>query len=117
MTPVVSPNKSWEGCLGGCAATVVVASVLAPFLTPFADRTALTAMGLRITMPFFWSTLFAVIISFAGFLGDINMSAIKRDVGVKDGSTRLPGQGGVIDRIDSLTFTAPVFYYCLYSIL
>lgn len=117
VTPVVSPNKSWEGCLGGCAATVAVASLLAPFLTPFADRTALTAMDLPIVLPFFWSTFFAVIISFAGFLGDINMSAIKRDVGVKDGSSRLPGQGGVIDRIDSLTFTAPVFYYCLYCIL
>lgn len=117
VTPVVSPNKSWEGCLGGCLATVAVASLLAPFLTPFADRTALTAMELPITLPFFWSTFFAVIISFSGFLGDINMSAIKRDVGVKDGSSRLPGQGGVIDRIDSLTFTAPVFYYCLYCIL
>lgn len=117
VTPVVSPNKSWEGCLGGCFATITVASLLAPFLTPFADRTALAEMELPITLPFFWSTFFAVIISFAGFLGDINMSAIKRDVGVKDGSSRLPGQGGVIDRIDSLTFTAPVFYYCLYCIL
>ena len=52
-----------------------------------------------------------VLISLFGFLGDINMSGIKRDVGVKDGSTLLPGQGGMIDRIDSLTFTAPVFYY------
>lgn len=54
--------------------------------------------------------LFVVIVT-AAFLGDINMSAIKRDVGVKDGSTLLPGMGGMIDRIDSLTFTAPVFYY------
>lgn len=117
VTPAVSPNKSWEGCLGGCLATVAVASVLAPFLTPFADKLSLAAMDLPITLPYFWSTFFAVIISFVGFLGDINMSAIKRDVGVKDGSSRLPGQGGVIDRIDSLTFTAPVFYYCLYCIL
>ena len=45
------------------------------------------------------------------FIGDINMSAIKRDVGVKDGSTILPGMGGIIDRVDSLTFTAPAAYY------
>ena len=117
VTPDVSPNKSWEGCLGGCLATVIAAALLAPFLTPFVDQTAMVRMQLPVTLPFFWSTFFAVIISFAGFLGDINMSAIKRDAGVKDGSSRLPGQGGVIDRIDSLTFTAPVFYYCLYCIL
>ncbi|MFK7821571.1 MAG: phosphatidate cytidylyltransferase [Planctomycetaceae bacterium] len=117
VTPGVSPNKSWEGCLGGTVATIVVASTLSPYLTPFADRTAMQSMELPVTQPFFWSTLVAVVISFAGFLGDINMSAIKRDAGVKDGSTRLPGQGGVIDRIDSLTFTAPVFYYSLYCLL
>jgi len=51
------------------------------------------------------------LISIFGFLGDINKSGIKRDVGVKDGSTLSPGQGGMIDRIDSLTFAAPAFYY------
>ena len=53
----------------------------------------------------------------AAFLGDINMSAIKRDVGVKDGSAILPGMGDIIDRVDSLTFTAPVFYYCVATFL
>ena len=57
------------------------------------------------------SVIAGALISFFGFLGDINMSGIKRDAGVKDGSQLLPGQGGMIDRIDSLTFTAPVFFY------
>ena len=55
--------------------------------------------------------LVAILISIAGFFGDINMSAIKRDAGVKDSSKLLPGMGGVIDRVDSLTLTAPVFVY------
>ena len=52
-----------------------------------------------------------ILISIAGFFGDINMSAIKREAGVKDSSKLLPGMGGVIDRVDSLTLTAPVFVY------
>ena len=55
----------------------------------------------------------AILISFAGFFGDINMSAIKRDSGVKDSSKLLPGMGGVIDRVDSLTMTAPMYVYFL----
>ena len=55
----------------------------------------------------------AILISLAGFFGDINMSAIKRDAGVKDSSNLLPGMGGVIDRVDSLTMTGPVFVYFL----
>ena len=78
--------------------------VAAPWLTTLtAERSPIA--GIVISM------LCGFMLSVVGFLGDINMSAIKRDVGVKDGSTLLPGQGGMIDRIDSLTFTAPVFYY------
>jgi len=61
--------------------------------------------------PWVGPVLAAVLISLAGFFGDINMSAIKRDAGVKDSSNLLPGMGGVIDRIDSLSMTAPVFVY------
>lgn len=108
VTPVVSPNKSWEGLLGGTVVTTVLAVVLAPHLAPFTG----SVNDSRV-----WAVASGLMISLVGFLGDINMSAIKRDVGVKDGSTLLPGQGGAIDRIDSLTFTAPAFYYLLLWLL
>ena len=104
ITPKVSPNKSLEGLLGGVLATSVLGVLTAPWLTSLTlDRSF--AMGVLVSLAA------SISISIFGFLGDINMSGIKRDVGVKDGSQLLPGQGGMIDRIDSLTFTAPVFYY------
>ena len=104
ITPVVSPNKTLEGLIGGMLTSITLALTLGPWLTTLTvDRTPIAAAGLLV--------LTGVLISLTGFLGDINMSAIKRDAGVKDGSTLLPGMGGVIDRIDSLTFTAPAFYY------
>ena len=104
ITPRVSPNKSLEGLLGGMATTTVLAVVSAPWLTGLTVGRSFGA-GLLVSVGA------GVLISLFGFLGDINMSGIKRDVGVKDGSSLLPGQGGMIDRVDSLTFTAPVFYY------
>lgn len=104
ITPKVSPNKSLEGLAGGLVATTLLAMVSAPWLTCFALNRS-SGAGLAV------SAAAGVLISVFGFLGDINMSGIKRDAGVKDGSRLLPGQGGMIDRIDSLTFTAPVFYY------
>jgi phosphatidate cytidylyltransferase len=104
ITPRVSPKKSLEGLLGGLVATIVLSVVAAPWLTDL-TRDRSWSEGRLIT------AAAGLGISIFGFLGDINMSAIKRDAGVKDGSRLLPGQGGMIDRIDSLTFTAPAFYY------
>ncbi len=104
ITPRVSPNKSLEGLLGGMATTVVLAVVSAPWLTGLTSGRSFAA-GLLVSVGA------GVLISLFGFLGDINMAGMKRDVGVKDGSRLLPGQGGMIDRINSLTFTGPVFYY------
>lgn len=96
VIPKVSPNKTLAGLLGGVATTALAATVLGPLLTPLSWPIALLA---------------GVIIGVTGFCGDVVMSAIKRDIGVKDSGTLLPGHGGILDRLDSLIFTAPVFFH------
>ena len=110
ITPRISSNKSLEGLLGGVALTIVLAVLLAPWLTTLMHEHSRKA-GIVSAM------LAGLLIALAGFLGDINKSGIKRDVGVKDSGTILPGQGGMMDRIDSLTFSAPVFYYFVRTLL
>jgi phosphatidate cytidylyltransferase len=99
VTPKVSPNKTYEGLLGGVITTVLLAFLLAPFLTPLNQAHAIMA---------------GLIISFGGFIGDLNISAIKRDLGIKDSGALLPGHGGVLDRVDSLSYTAPLFFHFTY---
>jgi phosphatidate cytidylyltransferase len=112
IVPTISPNKTWEGFFGGMLVIVVLAPVIAPWLTTLSQQAG--PFGLPEALrPLVAPILSAILISFAGFFGDINMSAIKRDSGVKDSSNLLPGMGGVIDRVDSLTMTAPVFVYFL----
>ncbi|MEI2741023.1 MAG: phosphatidate cytidylyltransferase [Candidatus Competibacter sp.] len=96
ISPTVSPNKTVEGFVGGAATTVLLSALLAPWLTPFGLRDALLAGGL---------------IAVAGFFGDLSLSALKRDLGVKDSGALLPGHGGILDRVDSLTYTAPLFFH------
>ncbi|MCG7803878.1 phosphatidate cytidylyltransferase [Enterobacter vonholyi] len=96
VIPKVSPNKTLAGLLGGVATTALAATVLGPLLTPLSWPMALLA---------------GVILGVTGFCGDVVMSAIKRDIGVKDSGTLLPGHGGILDRLDSLIFTAPVFFH------
>ena len=96
LARVVSPHKTWEGFAGGVAAATLVAMLIAPWLTP---------------LNLWQAALGGLLIAVVGLFGDLNISALKRDAGVKDSGTLLPGQGGVLDRVDSLTFTAPVFYY------
>ncbi|HSG15224.1 MAG TPA: phosphatidate cytidylyltransferase [Anaerolineae bacterium] len=110
IAPVVSPNKTWEGFFGGLLVIVIVAPIIAPWLTTLGQHAG--PFSLRAPLqPWVGPILAAILISFAGFFGDINMSAIKRDAGVKDSSKLLPGMGGAIDRIDSLSMTAPIFVY------
>jgi phosphatidate cytidylyltransferase len=99
VIPRVSPNKTLEGLLGGVLTTLALAVLLAPWLTPFTRREAVLA---------------GVIIGFGGFLGDVVISALKRDLGIKDSGTLLPGHGGILDRVDSLTYTAPLFFHFVY---
>jgi phosphatidate cytidylyltransferase len=111
ITPVVSPNKTWEGFLLGGLTALVIGMLLAPLVTPLAEAWSLRLGGSVIQVPFAGAILAGLLLVLAGFFGDLNMSALKRDAGVKDSGNWLPGQGGMLDRIDSLTFTAPVFYY------
>lgn len=96
VTPKVSPNKTLAGLLGGIGSTMLVAVLLGPLMTPLGWGMSLLAGG---------------IIGVTGFCGDVVMSAVKRDIGVKDSGTLLPGHGGILDRLDSLIFTAPVFFH------
>lgn len=96
IIPKVSPNKTWEGFYGGIVMTIVIATLLAPILTPLTHIQAILA---------------GLIISISGFIGDVTISALKRDIGVKDSGTLLPGHGGILDRLDSLIFTAPLFFH------
>jgi phosphatidate cytidylyltransferase len=98
IIPKVSPNKTWEGFLGGMLTTTLLAALLAPWLTPLSLVHALLA---------------GLLIAGAGFVGDVVISAIKRDLGVKDSGALIPGHGGILDRIDSLTYTAPLFFHFL----
>lgn len=95
IAPGVSPNKTWEGFLGGVA-----------------TATAIGAAIHRIT-PFSWweSAILAFVICVMGFFGGLVMSAIKRDAGVKDYGHLIEGHGGVMDRVDSLSFAAPIFFH------
>jgi len=99
VVPKVSPKKTVEGLFGGIATTAVVAMVAAPYLTPLTRWEALAA---------------GLLIGGAGFIGDISVSAVKRDLGIKDSGNILPGHGGILDRVDSLTFTAPLFFHFVY---
>ena len=98
VIPKVSPNKTWEGFIGGLVLTTILGCLLS-FMTP------LTSMQVLIV---------SFSIALFGFVGDVVMSSIKRDLGVKDTGTTIPGHGGVLDRIDSLAYTAPVFFHMVY---
>ncbi|WP_112322301.1 phosphatidate cytidylyltransferase [Oceanibium sediminis] len=96
IIPAVSPGKTVEGFLGGVATTALVAALVGPYLTG---------------MDWPWSLVAGAMIAVAGFVGDVTISALKRDLGVKDSGGLIPGHGGILDRVDSLTYTAPVFLH------
>ncbi len=98
IAPSINPSKTWEGLLGGTASVTLIGAMLW-WATPF--------QGVHWWMAAAMST----VISLMGFAGALTMSAIKRDRGVKDYGTLVEGHGGVLDRIDSTCFAAPVFFH------
>jgi phosphatidate cytidylyltransferase len=96
LAPRISPKKTWEGFLGGVLVTALVASAASSLVSPF-HRLEAAALGAAL--------------SALGLLGDLLISGVKRDAGVKDTGAVLPGQGGVLDRCDSLLFAAPAYFY------
>jgi phosphatidate cytidylyltransferase len=101
ILPKVSPNKTWEGFLGGLVTTTLLGYIFS-FLTPYAPLQSLI-MGLCIAS--------------SGFIGDVVISSVKRDFGLKDMGNLVPGHGGVMDRIDSLSYSSLVFFYLHYLFL
>jgi phosphatidate cytidylyltransferase len=95
IAPAISPNRTWEGYLGGVGCATLFGTAMW-WATPFEPWEA---------------AIMSVVITTMGFAGGMTMSAIKRDRGVKDYGTLIEGHGGVLDRIDSTCFAAPIFFH------
>ncbi|MBP5274630.1 MAG: phosphatidate cytidylyltransferase [Abditibacteriota bacterium] len=95
LSPQSSPNKTWEGSIGGWAGSVILACIT----------------GYFIHLPFAHALFMGAVFGIVSQMGDLTESAIKREIGIKDFGNLIPGHGGVLDRIDSILFTAPFAYY------
>jgi phosphatidate cytidylyltransferase len=97
LAPTISPGKTWEGVFGGVVAALALAAVAHFWF--FRE------------LPLKWALPLAVVMTVLGILGDLTESALKRGAGAKDAAKILPGHGGMLDRLDSLLFNAPLLYY------
>ncbi len=96
----ISPSKTWEGLVGGLCCSLVAAYFMGQQLAPVVSMTHCLWLGL--------------ILGFVAQLGDLSESMIKRDCQIKDSGRVFPGMGGMLDLIDSLLFTSPIFYFYLW---
>ncbi len=99
MSPYVSPKKSWEGAAAGLLTSIALAVGLVPVL--------------GLPLPYGLAALLGALVGTVGQVGDLAESLLKRQAGVKDSGRLIPGHGGMLDRVDSLLFVAPVVYYFL----
>lgn len=99
IAPAISPNKTWEGLIGGLLVAVLGAVLVLPHIGDTFDMLS--------------AAVLAVTCGLAGFLGDLTESMVKRDLGVKDLGRVLPGHGGVLDRVDGIIFGLPVGFYAV----
>ncbi|HJS52247.1 MAG TPA: phosphatidate cytidylyltransferase [Pyrinomonadaceae bacterium] len=97
LAPKISPGKTWQGLIGGILAA--------------AGFGALCTWAFFPELPYQFSIALAAVMAVVGVFGDLTESAIKRGAGAKDAATILPGHGGLLDRLDSLLFNAPILYY------
>ena len=97
LAPNISPGKTWEGVVGGLVLSSVFAAISSAAFFP--------------DLPYKVSVPLAIAMSIVGLFGDLAESAIKRGAGAKDAASILPGHGGLLDRLDSLLFNAPILYY------
>ena len=97
LAPIVSPKKTYEGLAGGIVLACLAAVVARAWFLPRFSLVDCLALGLLLTI--------------AGLIGDLAESAMKRHAGFKDSGALIPGHGGMLDRLDSLLFTGPAFYY------
>ena len=97
LAPTISPGKTWEGVAGGIAAGLILATIAHYWFFP--------ELPLKLALPL------AAVMTVLGILGDLTESALKRGAGTKDAAKLLPGHGGILDRLDSLLFNAPLIYY------
>lgn len=97
LAPSISPGKTWEGAVGGVASALAMA--------------ALAHFWFFRELPLKWALPLALVMSIVGIFGDLVESALKRSASAKDAANILPGHGGLLDRLDSLLFNAPLIYY------
>ena len=104
LSPVISPNKSVEGVLGGMAVAVLGMVIYGLVLQ----------LGFGFQVNYFYAMLYAIVGSAAGVFGDLCFSVIKRQTGIKDYGNLIPGHGGILDRFDSMVLVAPLMEMFLF---
>ncbi len=95
IAPNLSPGKTWEGSIGGFAGSLIM----------------VVALSFLIKIPIGHALALGSLFGLLSQIGDLSESAIKREIGIKDSGSIVPGHGGILDRFDSLLFSGPIAYY------